>query len=252
MDLLSASKMASSGSSPSKPYLSPYQAHFQFLPFGKNWFYECQHLCPMKKIMLILIAASTLFAVQAQNSPTNEKGFFDVQINPAYPFLGGFGAKGYYNFPKRWSVGLVAEGAFTLPEFAQRSFFTNHDNMDIRWDYAIGTEVRYRFRRKDNDIKGFYALAGAGYEQWSVTPESEQPRLPNTVQEEQFTNFYTVFGVGYNWMPFRKRGFYVGASYGWIFILNNTDERSVNGQRFNLRTNIPPSFTPNLAIGWRF
>jgi hypothetical protein len=192
-------------------------------------------------------------AQKAERQPfVRDRGYWSANINPAYPFLGGFGAKGFYNLPHRWSFGLVAEGAFQLPGFAAEQFFANGDNLRVRWDYALGTEVRYRFNRRDNDIRGFYLMAGAGYEGWTVRAREGEAAQPSTAQSVSFTNWYASVGVGFNWLPLRNRGLWIGIAYQTIWLLNNTDSRSVNGTTFNLRPWVSPGLAPTLSVGWRF
>lgn len=201
------------------------------------------------RAVLLLLGSSAALAANGQ-AFVRDKGYVSVTAHPVYPFLGGYGGKVFYNLPQHWSVGLQAEGGFELPAFAERSFFTNSDAITVQWDYAVGTEVRYRFASRDNDIRGFYALATAGYEGWTVRPTQEQQ--PATPTDDSFTNWFASVGVGYNWFPFRKSGFFAGAAYNWIFLLNNTQDRTVGGQVYRLRSSVPPSLVPILHVGWRF
>lgn len=205
-------------------------------------------------IRVILIISLCIIATfgNAQNSPEKPKGFLSAGINPSYPFFGGYGVKAFYNFPSKWSVGIASEGNFELPEFAAEQFFKNGKNITVDWDYAIGIEARYRFRKKDNDIKGLYVAGAIGYEQWTIKKGEGQTVVPNTLQEDRFDNFFTNVGIGCNLFPFKKAGFWIGAQYDLIFILNNTDNRSINGVDYNIRPIVAPSFAPNLYIGWRF
>jgi hypothetical protein len=202
-----------------------------------------------------IIFFALLFGVKqlsAQNMGDTTKGFFSAGINPTYPLFGGYGAKLFYNFPKKWSVGLASKGSFKLPKFASKQFFKNGENITVDWDYAVGLEARYRFRKKDNDIKGFYLLGTIGYEGWTISKAENAAVVPNTQQQEKFTTWYSSLGAGYNLFPFKKRGFWVGAQYNVIFILNNTNNRNVNGIIYNIKPVVPPALTPNLYIGWRF
>jgi hypothetical protein len=190
--------------------------------------------------------------VLAQQKSGSTKGFISAGINPTYPFLGGYGAKVFYNFPQKWSIGLASEGNFLLPESAAKQFFKNDKNIAIRWDYAVGIEARYRLQKNDNDIKGLYLLTTFGYEGWTIAREKNAIPIPNTKQEDKFTNWYSSLGAGYNLFPFKKDGFWVGIQYNVIFIMSNTNERSVNSFTYNIRSVVPPTIVPNLYIGWRF
>jgi hypothetical protein len=122
----------------------------------------------------------------------------------------------------------------------------------VHWDYAAGLEARYRFRKKDNDIKGLYALGTLGYEAWTISKPTTVAVVANTLQSETFPTWYSSVGAGYTVFPFKKSGFWIGAQYNVIFILNNTNTRSINGQAYNIKPIVPPSFTPNIYLGWRF
>jgi hypothetical protein len=206
----------------------------------------------MYKIIAFLLFILFVGKVSAQQKTDSTKGFVSAGINPAYPLFGGYGAKVFYNFPKKWSIGLAAEGSFELPEFAAEQFFKNGRDITIDWGNAIGVEARYRFRKKDNDMKGFYLMGSLGYEGWTITKSENATVVPNTKQEEKFTNWYSSFGGGYNLFPFKKSGFWVGVQYNVIFIMNNTNDRNINGVTYHIRPVVAPSLAPNLYIGWRF
>jgi hypothetical protein len=206
----------------------------------------------MNKSIIFFVLILGVMQLSAQQKLDSTKGFFSVGINPTYPILGGYGAKVFYNFPKKWSVGLASEGSFQLPKFAAEQFFKNSKNITVDWNYALGLEVRYRFRKKDNDIKGFYLMGTLGYEEWTITKAESAAAAPNTKQKDDFTNWYSSLGGGYNLFPFKKAGFWVGVQYNVIFIMNNTNDRTVNGVTYNIRPVVPPSLAPNLYIGWRF
>jgi hypothetical protein len=206
----------------------------------------------MYKSIIFFVLLFGLEHLSAQQNADAAKGFFSAGINPTYPFFGGYGAKVFYNFPEKWSVGLASEGSFQLPTFASEQFFKNGKNIAVNWDYAVGLEARYRLRKKDNDIKGFYLLGTLGYEGWTVSKAEKAAVVANAKQQEKFTTWYSSLGGGYNWFPFKKAGFWVGAQYNVIFILNNTNDRNVNGVTYNIKSVVPPALTPNLYIGWRF
>jgi hypothetical protein len=206
----------------------------------------------MNKVIAFFISFMIVAQVSAQQKSDAAKGFFSAGINPVYPLFGGYGAKVFYNFPKRWSIGLASEGSFTLPEFAVKQFFKNSQNIVVDWNYAVGVETRYRFRKKDNDIKGFYLLGTLGYEGWTVNKAENTTSIPNIIQEEKFSNWYSSLGGGYNLFPFKKAGFWIAVQYNVIFIMNNTQNRNVNGVNYNIRPVVPPSIAPNLYLGWRF
>jgi hypothetical protein len=70
-------------------------------------------------IKLIFTVAAALLSTSAfcqtkSTTPTFNKGFVSAGINPTYPFFGGYGAKVFYNFPKRWSVGKKHNSALGL------------------------------------------------------------------------------------------------------------------------------------------
>ncbi len=206
----------------------------------------------MSKTIIFFVLILGVEQLSAQQKVDSTKGFFSAGLNPTYPLFGGYGAKVFYNFPKKWSVGLASEGSFQLPKFAGEQFFKNGKNITVNWDYAVGLEARYRFRKKDNDIKGLYLFGTTGYEGWTTLKAENATVVPNTKQQEKFTTWYSSLGGGYNLFPFKKAGFWVGIQYNVIFILNNTQERNVNGITYNIKPIVPPSLTPNIYVGWRF
>ncbi len=210
----------------------------------------------MKKLLILSLLSLMTLNLSAQSKEimpfTTDKGYFSVGTSPIYPFLGGYGLHIFYNLPKSWSFGIVSEGAFKLPESATTQFFKNGDALRVNWDYAIGLEARYRFNRKDNDIRGLYTYISLGYEAWAITKSDDSPMATGFSQKDNFDNFYSSIGIGYNLFPFKNKGFWLGASYGVIFILNNTSERTVNNSTYNIQPIVPPSFIPNIYIGWRF
>jgi hypothetical protein len=210
----------------------------------------------MKKLLFLSFLSLLALNLSSQTTKKEpfirEKGCFSLGINPTYPFLNGYGVHVFYNLPKSWSFGIVSEGAFKLPESATKQFFKNGDALNVNWDYAIGLEARYRFNRKDNDIKGLYAYTSFGYEAWAVTKSDDSPTATGFNQEDKFDNFYSSIGMGYNLFPLKNKGFWLGASYGVIYIMNNTSDRTVNNSTYNIRPIVPPSFIPNIYIGWRF
>jgi hypothetical protein len=181
-----------------------------------------------------------------------DKGYFSVGINPTYPILAGYGVKVFYNLPMHFSFGIISERVFNLPKNAQKQFFKNTVAIKVNWDYSIGVEARYRFNKKDNDIKGLYAFTTLGYEQWTINKATNVPIIPNTIQKDMIDNWFTSTGVGYNYFPIKNTGLWLGAAYNIIFLLNNTQNKSINNSTYNLRTIVPPSLLPNLYIGWRF
>ncbi len=204
-------------------------------------------------LSLLILSVVPLSAQQESKAPfIRDQGYFSVGINPIYPFLSGYGIKAYYNFPQHWTIGLSSEGAFDLPDFAVNQFFENGDQINVHWDYAVGVETWYRFRKKDNDIRGFYVSASLGYEGWNVRPQAGTGPAPEGNANDQFQNWFTSVGLGYNLVPFRKAGLWVGFSYNLIFLLNNTGDRTVGEITYNLRPAVPPSWAPNIYLGWRF
>ncbi len=206
----------------------------------------------MTRLTLFAILFAIANSSYAQQNKGKSKGFFSAGINPLYPFFRGYGVKAFYNFPSKWSVGILGEGNFKLPNLAAKQFFKSGEHINVDWDYSFGMEARYRFRKKDNNIKGFYTLGTLGYEGWSITKQKDQTVVTNTLQEEKFSNWFSSLGFGFNTFPFKKSGFWIGAQYNIIFILNNTKQRNVNGINYNIRSIVPPSFMPNLYIGWQF
>jgi hypothetical protein len=206
----------------------------------------------MYKVIACFIFVLAFSKVNAQYKADSTRGFISAGINPSYLLFGGYGAKVFYNFPKKWSIGLALEGSFKLPEFAATQLFTNGKSITVDWDYAVGLESRYHFNKKDNDIKGFYILGTIGYEGWTITKAKNAAVIPNTNQEEKFTNWYSSIGSGYNLFPFKKAGFWIGAQYNVIFIMNNTNSRNINGVATNIRPVVAPTLAPNLYVGWRF
>jgi hypothetical protein len=115
---------------------------------------KLKKLFTMYKAIIFFIFLLFVDRVSAQQKADSTKGFISAGINPTYPLFGGYGVKVFYNFPKKWSIGLASEGSFKLPEFAAEQFFKNGKKITVNWDYAVGLEARYRFRKKDNDFKG--------------------------------------------------------------------------------------------------
>ena len=200
----------------------------------------------MIRILIICTFVLGMFALpaQAQESGNVDKGSFTATLNPSFFALGGYSFKGFYHLPKKWSFGLATEANFELPEFARDQFFDNNDDITVHWDYLIGVEARYRFTDSHID-KGLHLLGTLGFEGWTISDENGN--------EDEFDNWYASLGVGYNWYPFKEPRFHVGASYNVIFILNNSDERTVGQSNYNIRPVVPPSlFSPNIYLGWRF
>lgn len=191
-------------------------------------------------VALLLILSWNL---SAQTSEKLQSGSFSVTVNPSFFILGGYSVKAFYHLPKKWSFGLSAEAGFDLPNFARDQFFMNNGNIDVHWDFLVGVEARYRFNNSDVD-KGFYALATLGFEGWSI--EDQNGNM------DEFDNWYSSLGLGYNWYPFKRPNFHLGVSYNVVFILNNTDERTVGQEIYNINQIVPPSFAPVIYLGWRF
>ncbi len=196
-----------------------------------------------KAIIVFWVSTLAMPQIWAQGQPESDKGSFSVTINPVFYLLGGYSVKGFYHLPKKWSFGLAAEAGFELPDIARDQFFDNNEDITVDWDYLVGLDVRYRFTDSNVD-RGFYALGTVGYEGWTITEDAGQ--------EDSFDNWYASVGLGYNWYPFKKPNFHVGASYNLIFILNNTEERTVGDSRYNINSVVPPSFLPTFLLGWRF
>jgi len=192
---------------------------------------------------IVTFVVTTLLLSSVAHGQENEKGAFAVTANPSFYILGGYSVKGFYALPKRWTFGIAAEANFELPEFARDQFFENNNDITVDWDYLVGVEVRYRFT--DSHInKGLYLVGTFGYEGWTITNDDGL--------EDDFDNWYAAFGVGYNWFPFKKPNFYLGANYNLIFILNETDERRFGDSEYKIRPVVPPSWAPNIYLGWRF
>ena len=194
-------------------------------------------------LIFVMLSLNTQLSAQERNEDNFSS--FSLTVNPAYYVLGGYSVKGLYHLPQRWSFGLTAEASFELPDFARDQFFENQEDIVVDWDFLIGLEARYRFKEGALD-QGFYALGAFGYEGWTVQPTEGQG-------EDEFENFFSSLGIGYNWYPFHKKHFHLGASYNLIFILNNTDERLLDGRVYNIRPVVPPSILPStISLGWRF
>lgn len=196
----------------------------------------------MKKI-LVLIVLFLSFSVKAQTVEEENISPFSVTVNPSFYILGGYSVKGFYHLPKRWSFGIAAEANFELPDFARDQFFDNAEDLTIDWDYLLGVEARYRFHDGPLD-KGFYIQGTLGIEGWTASDVNSA--------EDQFDNWYSSIGVGYNWYPFKKPNFHLGLSYNVVFILNNTDTRLVGSTEYNINGVVPPNFAPTIYLGWRF
>ena len=195
----------------------------------------------MHKILYISLAA--MLVTSSAFSQETERASFAVTANPSYYFLGGYSVKANYILPKKWSFAVAAEANFELPDFARDQFFDNDEDITVDWDYLIGIEARYRFTDSHID-KGLFLLGTFGYEGWTITNDAGL--------EDEFDNWYASLGIGYNWYPFKKPNFHLGASYNVVFILNNTDDRSLGESTYNIRRVVPPSVIPTVFIGWRF
>ncbi|MEO1049268.1 MAG: hypothetical protein AAFX87_01490 [Bacteroidota bacterium] len=200
----------------------------------------------MRKLFVLIIALiSTWQASFAQTDGEVRYSRFKVELNPAYYALGGYSIRGFYVAPKQWSYSLQFEAGFDIPDFARDAFFDDNEAIDVRWDFLVAFETRYRFNKENYD-KGFYAQASIGYEGWTVEPV-------NGTGEDEFTNWFSSVGIGYTWYPFKKKRFHLGGTYNVIFILNNTDTRTVNEVEYNIQRVIPPSALPtSIYVGWRF
>lgn len=180
--------------------------------------------------------------LHSQSGAGLSKASISLTANPAYFVLGGYHIKSSYHFPKRWSIGLTIQGGFELPEIARDQFFNvTNEAIAVEWAYAIGAELKYRFSDASFD-KGLVSVIGLGYEGWKVY-------LQDT---DEFENWFLGIDLGYNWYPFGKQRFHVGVNYSLIFILNNTDARSVGGNSYNLKRIVLPNYIPSILIGWRF
>ncbi|MEM6841677.1 MAG: hypothetical protein AAF632_05595 [Bacteroidota bacterium] len=195
-----------------------------------------------KTLLITIILSIATRSLQAQENE-EPNASFTITANPSFFVLGGYSVKGLYHLPQRWSFGVALEANFELPDFARDQFFENNGDITVDWDYLVGVEARYRFTDSNVD-KGFYVLGTLGYEGWTISDQMEA--------EDTFDNWYSSIGVGYNWYPFKKPKFHVGASYNVVFILNNTNDRTVGQSEFNIRPVVPPSFAPTIYLGWRF
>ncbi len=198
----------------------------------------------MKGIKVLVLSFSMLFAsvCMGQNFSGENSGSFSITANPIFFGLGGYSIKGFYHLPKRWSFGLAAEANFELPELARDQFFENDGDIIVDWDYLVGIEARYRFTDSAID-KGFYAFGTLGYEGWTISD--------GAAASDGFENWYASLGIGFNWYPFKKPNFHIGASYGVVFILNNTANREIGALEYNIRPVVLPSFVPTVYLGWR-
>ncbi len=204
------------------------------------------------KILRITLTIITVWAtigmgnLQAQDQdPPLDKGSFGVSTNPTYFALGGYSIRGIYHLPKRWSFGLNAEAGFELPDDFRDLFFNDNQAIEVDWDYLVAAEARYRFSKESYDA-GFYVNGSVGFEGWTVNEISSDA-------DTSFDNWFSSFGVGYTWYPFKKKNFNIGVNYNIIFILNNTDGQLVGDTAFNIERVVPPTFIPsNILIGWRF
>ncbi|MEM7487209.1 MAG: hypothetical protein AAF348_18530 [Bacteroidota bacterium] len=201
------------------------------------------------KVTLTIItvwATIGIGSLQAQGQdPPVDKGSFGVSTNPAYFALGGYSVRGIYHLPKRWSFGINVEAGFELPDDFRDLFFNDNQAIDVDWDYLVAAEARYRFSKESYDA-GFYVNGSVGFEGWTVN------EIASDV-DTSFDNWFSSFGVGYTWYPFKKKNFNVGVNYNIIFILNNTDEQQLGNTTFNIERVIPPTLIPsNILIGWRF
>ncbi|PRX54905.1 outer membrane beta-barrel protein [Flagellimonas meridianipacifica] len=197
-------------------------------------------------ITLVVFAGFEIYSVKAQDAdPHIDKGSFGISTNPAYFALGGYSVRGIYHLPKRWSFGLNIEAGFELPDDFRDLFFNDNQAINVDWDYLVAAEARYRFSKESYDA-GFYVNGSVGFEGWTVNEIASDA-------DTSFDNWFSSFGVGYTWYPFKKKNFNVGLNYNIIFILNNTDDQQVGDTTFNIESVIPPTLIPsNILIGWRF
>ena len=191
----------------------------------------------------LLLCNSTQGQSNETTASTNStNGIISITTNPTYFVLGGYHITPWYHFPKKWSIGSTLQGGFDLPTFARDQFFeSTTDNFTIDWRYAVSVDLKYRFTDAAFD-KGFYTTISLGYEGWTIEADGE-----NT-----FDNWFTSINVGYNWFPFARERFHLGAHYSLIFLLNNTNERQIGDNTYRLRSIVPPSYAPSIFLGWRF
>ena len=195
------------------------------------------------RLSLLLLCYGLMGALIAQDTVADPKGSFSLTTNPPYFLFGGYYVKPAYHFPKRWSVGLTAQGGFEIPDFSRNQFFDfTGEDIAVNWNYAIGAELKYRFTDAVYD-KGFYTAFNLGYEGWDVS----------VTDTDTFDNWFASIDLGYTWYPFRRQRFHVGLNYTLIFILNNTEKRTVNETTYNINRVVPPSLLPGaILVGWRF
>ncbi|MEL6562119.1 MAG: hypothetical protein AAFQ94_28295 [Bacteroidota bacterium] len=197
----------------------------------------------MIKYLLTALLITTVLIANAQSIDDSEKGSVSVVVNPSFFVLGGYHFKPSYHFPKRWSVGATLQGGFELPDFARDQFFnTSAGEVIVDWTYAIGLELKYRFSDAPYD-KGFFTAFNLGYEGWDVSSGQEI---------DQFENWFASLDAGYNWYFLKDDRLNLGVHYTLIFILNNTDNRTVDEVTYNIRSVVPPSVLPSILVGWRF
>lgn len=199
----------------------------------------------MKKLRLnILLSAVMLWAFNANaQDEFSSKNSITVLTSPAHYILGGYHIRPYYHFSKKWSVGATIQGRLDLPGFVRDRFFSfSGDELNGRLSYAVSTELRYRFTDEPYD-KGLYTTIYLGYEGWNLESEG---------LTDDLENWFSGISVGYNWYPFKKKRFHIGANYILIFILNNTEKRRIGKTIYSINRISPPSFVPSILVGWRF
>ena len=217
----------------------------------KNSFGSCRYAVILRlnnvltTSLFIFLLIGTFNAFAQDSKDGKGQGSFGVNTNPAYFVLGGYSIRTIYHYPQKWSFGLNAEGGFTLPDDFRDLFFNDNQRIDVDWDYAVAIEVRYRFTNETYD-KGFYAFGTLGFEGWTVEEISSE-------EEQNFDNWFSSVGIGYNWYPFQKKHFNLGVNYNIIFILNNAADQVVGNTSFNIEQVVPPSIVPSsITLGWRF
>jgi hypothetical protein len=204
--------------------------------------------CNLMLLLTVLVCFVQIgFAQEKSADSLAQKSTVSLELNLIYPIaFQGLGVNAYYDLPSKWSVGIgvVYGGLHDIPRFSAGNFFTNQENINLRWLYEFNVRVKYFFDARN---EGFYAQANAGYEAWRVRPDG------GTSTGNIHTNAFIVPVVGYNWFPFAASGFYIDANLSPIFLFAGpTVEQQVGTTRYQFRNNSLTVPGLNVNVGWRF
>ena len=186
----------------------------------------------MKKSILILAVVSITTSLFAQDKTSffesqilgKDKDTAPLQLSvDAYPFLflssGGGGSLGL-EFGN-WQIGAIGFSV-APPDYIKNTFFENADNLKVSRNNAVEFFANYYLRK---DRKGIYAGVLGGPE-WFMLEDKISG------SKETIVKSYIVPKLGLRVFPFKKI-FYVDASFGWSFNLNDTESIRLGQTTYN-------------------